>query len=167
MEFLDSTEYQSNQSSWFLANLDETIQFGEELYDFIQPARLLFLEGELGVGKTSLVKGIAKKLEIYEPITSPSFPLSQHYVNGTRTLIHLDLYRFENELSANQLFLEEEEAASEMDAFMVVEWPRRMSLLIQDAWYAKMEYWDNKKRLIQLSAPFNEDKNLSTSSSTG
>ena len=65
---------------------------------------ILLLNGPLGAGKTTLVKGIAKSLRIQEPITSPTFPLSQHYPLGSPPLIHLDLYRIEEPNAANEFF---------------------------------------------------------------
>jgi len=116
------------------------------------------LYGPLGAGKTTLVKGIAKSLRIQEPITSPTFPLSQHYPLGSPPLIHLDLYRIEEPHAANEFFLQEEEESKAMGAFMVVEWPERLSLQMPDAWRGKLEYSLNKKaRYFQLIPPLYKD----------
>ena len=60
---------------------------------------------------------------IKESITSPTFPLSQHYPSGSPPLIHIDLYRIEETSAANEFFLQEEEECKTMGALMVVEWP--------------------------------------------
>nr|WP_269611332.1 tRNA (adenosine(37)-N6)-threonylcarbamoyltransferase complex ATPase subunit type 1 TsaE [Prochlorococcus marinus] len=115
---------------------------------------ILLLNGPLGAGKTTLVKGIAKSLSIKEPITSPTFPLSQHYPWGSPPLIHLDLYRIEEPNAANEFFLQEEEESKAMGALMVIEWPERLSLPINDAWRGKLEYsTDKQSRLFQLIPP--------------
>ena len=75
-----------------------------------------FCEGPLGAGKTSLVQGLAGALGIQEPITSPTFALAQHYPEGTPPLVHLDLYRLEQAIAADDLFLQEEEEANAMGA---------------------------------------------------
>ena len=93
-----------------------------------------FCQGPLGAGKTSLVQGLAGALGIQEPITSPTFALAQHYPEGTPPLIHLDLYRLEQAIAADDLFLQEEEEANAMGALLVVEWPERLSLSLPDAW---------------------------------
>ena len=106
-----SLDTQSTDRSWVLADLEATRALGRWLVE--QPDRpcLLMLEGPLGAGKTSLVQGIAAALGIDEPITSPTFALSQHYPQGSPPLVHLDLYRLEIPAAANDLFLQEEEEA--------------------------------------------------------
>ena len=146
---------QSNNSCWTLRNLEETIAFGNDLICTSPHIKLLLLYGQLGAGKTSLVKGIGKGLGIEEPITSPTFPLSQHYPSRTRPLIHLDLYRLENPIMANELFLQEEEEAISIGGIMVVEWPERLNLDLQEAWIAKIKHTRNDERSIQLFPPFN------------
>ena len=101
-----------------------------------------------------MVKGIAKSLRIKEPITSPTFALSQHYPSGSPPLIHLDLYRIEEKNAANEFFLQEEEESKAMGALMVIEWPERLSLPIPDAWIGKLEYSsENQSRSFQLIPP--------------
>tara|TARA_B100001250_G_C19760952_1_gene772434 strand:+ start:594 stop:1085 length:492 start_codon:yes stop_codon:yes gene_type:complete len=149
----ESIIWESTETGWILNNLEATIQFGMVLNQRLENATLLLLEGQLGSGKTSLVKGIAKALEINDPITSPTFSISQHYLSGKRALIHMDLYRIENHIAANELFLQEEETASSIEALMVVEWPSRLNLKLNDAWFAKIKYWNNQKRLIHILSP--------------
>ncbi len=81
----------------------------------------ILLKGQIGTGKTSFVKGIAKGLQIKENITSPTFALSHHYNSGKMPLIHMDLYRLENSLSAKELFFEEEEELEQCNGIMVIE----------------------------------------------
>ncbi len=155
-----SIVWQSNESGWLLEDLGATIEFGKSLSQAIEDSKILLLEGPLGAGKTSLVKGIARDLGIYEPITSPTFALAQHYLEGRRALIHLDLYRLENRTSANELFLQEEETAKSLGALMVIEWPSRLSFSLKDAWQVYIKYWRNEKRLITLINPDASKENL-------
>ena len=60
-----------------------------------QGIRLLFLEGNLGAGKTVFVKGLAKALGVHRPVKSPSFVLVAEYPGALFNLIHADLYRIE------------------------------------------------------------------------
>ena len=114
----------------------------------------------MGTGKTSLVKGIAKSLGLKEPITSPTFPLAQHYPSGSPPLIHLDLYRLEDQQSANELFLQEEEEANSIGAILVVEWPERLSISLPDAWQINLSYIPKKEgRKIQLLSPLVSNNN--------
>tara|TARA_Y100001968_G_C19370369_1_gene724819 strand:+ start:145 stop:582 length:438 start_codon:yes stop_codon:yes gene_type:complete len=144
---------QSTQKQWLLDTVEDTIALGKEMTKYLPRLKLLLLQGSLGAGKTSLVKGIAQNLGITEPITSPTFTLSQHYPTGQPPLLHLDLYRLEKPESANELFLQEEEEAKAINALMVVEWPERLNLDIKDAWHLKIEYLSNNKRIAKLLKP--------------
>ena len=114
---------------------------------------ILLLRGPLGAGKTSLVQGLANALGIQEPITSPTFALAQHYPEGTPPLVHLDLYRLEQAMAADDLFLQEEEEANSMGALLVVEWPERLSLSLPDAWILDLNYAQSGGRDATLQMP--------------
>ena len=157
-------QQQNNNLCWTLDNPESTMSFGTTITKIFPDLSILLLNGSLGAGKTTLVKGIAKSLGIIEPITSPTFPLSQHYPSGSPPLIHIDLYRIEDTETANEFFLQEEEQCKMMGAIMVIEWPERLSLTLADAWRGKIEYLpDNKGRSFQIFPPFDDDINLSTS----
>ena len=161
----NSFAQQNNNYCWTLDKPESTMSLGSTLTKKFPDLNILLLYGPLGAGKTTLVKGIAKSLRIQEPITSPTFPLSQHYPMGSPPLIHLDLYRIEEPNAANEFFLQEEEESKAMGAFMVVEWPERLSLPMPDAWIGKLEYcYKNQARFFQLIPPFDNDNNLSISS---
>ena len=162
---LNSFGQQTNNLCWTLDKPESTMSLGSRLTKKIPNLRILLLEGPLGAGKTTFVKGIAKSLRIKEPITSPTFPLSQHYPSGSPPLIHIDLYRIEETSAANEFFLQEEEESKNMGALMVVEWPERLSLPMTDAWRGKLEYSSNNQaRSFQLIPPVDKDNNLSISS---
>ena len=164
-EVFNSSAQQADNFCWTLDKPESTISLGSTLTKKFPDLSILLLNGPLGAGKTTLVKGIAKSLRIQEPITSPTFPLSQHYPFGTPPLIHLDLYRMEDTNAANEFFLQEEEESKAMGALMVVEWPERLSLPIQDAWRGYLEYSSNNQaRVFQLNPPLCKDNNFSISS---
>ncbi len=146
-----SIDWQSTDQSWILKNLEDTISLGMALIKNLPELRLLLLEGPLGAGKTSLVKGIGKALGITEPITSPTFALAQHYETGKKPLVHLDLYRLEDPESAYSLFQQEEEEANALDALMVIEWPKRLGVDLQEAWLMELQYHQKEERLAHLS----------------
>ncbi|MDP6834480.1 MAG: tRNA (adenosine(37)-N6)-threonylcarbamoyltransferase complex ATPase subunit type 1 TsaE, partial [Prochlorococcaceae cyanobacterium ETNP1_MAG_9] len=78
-------------------------------------------------------------------------------------LFHLDLYRLENHIEANDLFLQAEEEAREINALMVVDWPERLNLSVTDALRIKMEFCSNG-RLVHNYLPATSTKNEITSS---
>jgi tRNA threonylcarbamoyladenosine biosynthesis protein TsaE len=102
---------------------EATIQAGRRIGDRLEAGAVLSLEGVLGSGKTTLVKGIALSLGIEEAVTSPTFTLISQY-RGRRAgreleLVHIDLYRIQQERELEDLGLEEILAAP---AITVIEW---------------------------------------------
>ena len=161
----NSFTQQNNNYCWTLDKPESTMSLGSTLTKKFPDLSILLLHGPLGAGKTTLVKGIAKSLGIQEPITSPTFPLSQHYPSGSPPLIHLDLYRIEETDAANEFFLQEEEECKAMGAIMIVEWPERLSFPMPDAWRGTMRYSSaNQARFFQLIPPLDTDNKLSISS---
>ena len=153
-EVFTSLAQQTNNFRWKLEKPESTIELGSMLTKKFPDLRILLLNGPLGAGKTTLVKGIAKSLRIKEPITSPTFPLSQHYTSGSPPLIHIDLYRIEEPSAANEFFLQEEEESKALGALMVIEWPERLSIQMNDAWKGQLEYCSNNEvRFFQLIPP--------------
>jgi tRNA threonylcarbamoyladenosine biosynthesis protein TsaE len=103
----------------------DTIAVGRKLADLLEPPQLLLLGGDLGTGKTTLVKGIAQALDAADPdeVTSPTFTLI-HEFQGSRKgmpvkLYHLDVYRLEGERQLETLGLDD---LLTPDALVVVEW---------------------------------------------
>src|ERR1700728_1436078 len=103
----------------------DTVAVGRKLAELLKPPQLLLLRGDLGTGKTTLVKGIAQALDAAEPdeVTSPTFTLLHEY-DGTRKgkpvkLYHLDVYRLEGERQLETLGLDD---LLTPDALVLVEW---------------------------------------------
>lgn len=71
----------------------ETFDFGKSLGQQAKPGTVYTLIGDLGVGKTVLTQGLAKGLDILEPISSPTFTIVQVYEEGRLPLYHFDVYR--------------------------------------------------------------------------
>lgn len=72
---------------------EETFAFGEALGREARPGEVYTLIGDLGVGKTVLTQGIARGLNIEEPISSPTFTIVQVYEEGRMPFYHFDVYR--------------------------------------------------------------------------
>jgi len=75
-----------------LNSVEDTVKLGEKLGNLLNPGDIICLTGDLGTGKTYFTKGIAKGLEIKEPITSPTFTIVNEY-RGRLKLHHFDVYR--------------------------------------------------------------------------
>ena len=137
-----------------LKNLEETIKFGHNFSQELEAKSIILLKGKIGAGKTSLVKGIAEGLQIKENITSPTFALSHHYYSGKLPLIHMDLYRIEDAISAKELFLEEEEELEQNNGIMVIEWPEKIISLVDKYWLIEMNYLDDSGRILKIYDPY-------------
>lgn len=97
---------------------DATIALGQKIGQQLAAGDVLVLDGDLGAGKTTFTKGLAKGLEIPDIIKSPTFTIIHEYHDGRLPLYHMDAYRLENG-GAEDLGLEE---YFDSDGVSVVEW---------------------------------------------
>lgn len=81
--------------------VEETIELGQRIGRLLHPGDILALQGTLAAGKTQLTKGIARGLNISEPVTSPTFTIISEYY-GRMPLYHIDVYR----LNSSEDFLD-------------------------------------------------------------
>lgn len=137
----------------FLSSTSETIKFGKIFTKNLKPKSIVLLKGPIGAGKTSFVQGIGEGLSIKETITSPTFALSHHYQSGLIYLIHMDLYRIENSLSAKELFLEEEEELEANNGILIIEWPELILPIVDNYWMIEINYADQFGRDFQIWEP--------------
>ena len=138
-----------------IKNLEETIKFGHNFSLELKAKSIILLKGQIGAGKTSLVKGIAEGLQIKENITSPTFALSHHYNSGKLPLIHMDLYRLEQTSSAQELFLEEEEELEQNNGIMVIEWPEKIISIVDEYLLIEIKYSEGSSRILEIYDPYN------------
>src|ERR1700709_1570338 len=110
-----------------------TLALGEMMTELLSAPKLGVLRGDLGAGKTTLVKGMAQALGAAnaEDVTSPTFTLVHEYQGRKVRLYHLDLYRLENEHEVEGLGLWEMADAS--DALVIVEWGDKFESVMERA----------------------------------
>ena len=116
----------------------ETIAIGGEIAHLLSSPTLIFLRGDLGAGKTTLVKGIAQALDAADPdeVTSPTFTLvheydGKHRVDGKDRdvkLYHIDLYRIPDERQLETIGFDE---LSAEDAILLVEWGEKFPSVVK------------------------------------
>jgi tRNA threonylcarbamoyladenosine biosynthesis protein TsaE len=108
------------------ASAEETRDLGRRLGEVLEAGDVIALEGDLGTGKTELVKGIAEALGVTSGVHSPTFVLHHRY-QGRLLIEHYDLYRLEG-IAWVDTGLDEPAP----DAVTVIEWPDRADVL--DDW---------------------------------
>ena len=100
---------------------EETIALGRSLASLLAPPKLVLLRGDLGAGKTTLVKGIAAAFEAAseEDVTSPTFTLVHEYRGPRANLYHIDLYRVDTSRQLETLGLDDLIAEN---SILLIEW---------------------------------------------
>lgn len=104
----------------------ETEALGEQLGRGARHGLVVSLSGELGAGKTRLVRGVARGLGVTGRVHSPTFTLINEYSGGRLMLFHLDLYRLE---TADQILSAGVEEFLSPDGVAIIEWAERLTLL--------------------------------------
>ena len=130
---------------------EETVAFGRSLVELLSPPKLVLLRGDLGAGKTTLVKGIASAFEAAseEDVTSPTFTLVHEYRGPRANLFHIDLYRLETERELETLALDD--LRSE-DSILLIEWGEKFPRLVQQRdLEISLEREGENSRRIQLT----------------
>lgn len=106
------------------------------------------LHGEMGSGKTTLVKSIVNKLGVDSLVTSPTFSIVNEYGEEENTVYHFDLYRLKNEAEALDIGFEEYLTSGKL---CLIEWPEKVSNLLPDQVFeVKIEFHDPVSRNIYV-----------------
>lgn len=145
----------------FISNSkEETIEFAKKLSKYFKVGTVITLEGDLGAGKTTFVKGVGQFLNVKEEINSPTFNILKCYFDGDLPLYHIDAYRLEDVSPENKnLGLEE---VIEGNGICLIEWPKFIEEFIEFDKVLKINisYIENDKRKISLNSNNEEFKPL-------
>lgn len=131
----------------------ELLQFGEKIgknlikEGFTKTPLVIELIGDVGVGKTTLTRGIAKGLGVKEAITSPSFTISKRYAFGDKNLAHYDFYRLPD---AGIMSEELAESISDPNVIVIIEWGASVSdILPKDHIIYRISINDDGSRTVE------------------
>jgi tRNA threonylcarbamoyladenosine biosynthesis protein TsaE len=107
---------------------EETIAFGRTLAELLSPPKLVLLRGDLGAGKTTLVKGIAAAFAAAQEdeVTSPTFTLVHEYRGPRANLFHIDLYRIDTPRELETLALDDLRSDN---SILLIEWGEKFPRL--------------------------------------
>ena len=112
----------SRTDSVHLPDFTATENYGEQLAQRLDKAALVFLHGELGAGKTTLVRGILRALGHTAAVKSPTYTLLEPYELADRTVYHFDFYRINDAQELDFIGLDE---LLDAQAIKLIEWPER------------------------------------------
>ena len=133
-----------------LPDADATLRLGMDLGKSLTAGSVLLLTGELGSGKTTLVQGLARGLNIDDAIVSPTFTIINEYFGGRLPLYHLDLYRLTT-AEVDELQLESYWDGIETQLGIVaIEWAQRLSYLPADFTRLELTYDRVDGRLAKI-----------------
>lgn len=131
---------------------EETIRLGEKIAKGLKPGDLVALSGDLGAGKTTLVKGIAKGLGVkdYRHVNSPSFVLVKEY-KGKTPLYHFDIYRLNNLKDIEDIGYEDYLGRR---GVVVIEWAKKMGRILPKKYLEiSLKIKSHNQRIINIKRP--------------
>ena len=132
---------------------NETMSAGKELANEIleivqDRSIIIFLEGELGAGKTTLTKGILKGLNYGEMVTSPTYNLVQIHETEKLKVFHFDLYRINEPIELEEIGIDE--YLNETGSLSIFEWPKNgNSYLPSPDYHIEISYKEGRERNIR------------------
>ena len=140
-----------SKQEFITQSAEETVALGRSLAPMLAPPKLVLLRGELGAGKTTLVKGIAEAFQAAseDDVTSPTFTLVHEYHGPAVNIYHIDLYRVDTARELETLGLDDLMAE---DSVLLIEWGEKFPHLEreQDVEIA-LERLGESGRRIQLT----------------
>ena len=127
---------------------DQMEQFGHKLASNVPNGSVIALVGDLGAGKTTLVRGVARALNIKEVVQSPTFNIMKIYLKGDRPLIHIDAYR----LADINTDIGLDEYIGYETGLTMIEWPHYIEkLLPENTIWIEIKNTGETSRLIDVS----------------
>jgi tRNA threonylcarbamoyladenosine biosynthesis protein TsaE len=125
---------------------EETIALGRKLAAMLTPPKVVVLRGDLGAGKTTLVKGIAEAFQAAseEDVTSPTFTLIHEYRGPEAILYHIDLYRVDTPRQLETLGLDDLIAENSV---LLIEWGEKFARFERDVEIALERVGESERRV--------------------
>jgi tRNA threonylcarbamoyladenosine biosynthesis protein TsaE len=137
---------------FMLLNTTSTRQLPEtaaQIISFATDARIFLFYGDMGAGKTTLIKSLCEQLGVSEPVTSPTFSIVNEYISAKNKIYHFDFYRVKNQTEALDMGYEEYFYS---DAYCFIEWPEKIpDLLPQHYINISIKVIDESSRQITIT----------------
>ena len=126
-----------------------TARLGAALAKGVQPGLVLHLTGDLGTGKTTLVRGLLRALGVQGPVKSPTYTWVEPYEVSRLDLYHFDFYRFADKTEWLSSGLRE---YFRPDAFCIVEWPEKVGALLPPPDVSVALSYDGESRRARIES---------------
>jgi tRNA threonylcarbamoyladenosine biosynthesis protein TsaE len=131
-----------------MRSAEETQKLALRLSAVLPVDSVLALHGDMGVGKTTFVQGLAKGFGVTEAVTSPTFNIFTLHRGGSRLLVHLDAYRLENDAQIDSLMLEDFLTSPYC---LAIEWPEKIARWIPaNALHLTLRILDQHRHHVRL-----------------
>ena len=129
-------------------SLDDLEQLSNEILMTCTKSQIFTFEGQLGAGKTTLIKSLCRYLGYTDEVTSPTFSLVNEYQTPSSMIYHMDLYRLNSENELLDIGFEE---YLDGDAFCFIEWPQiAENLIVQSHYKIKILLNEDLSRKIEI-----------------
>lgn len=141
----------SPMKSFETHSAEETTALGRKLASELKPGSTVLLRGDLGAGKTTMIKGIAEGFEAAEAerVTSPTFTLIHEYLGPHVTLYHIDLYRVDTQRELDTLALDD---LMDEHSILLIEWGEKFERFAKERDVEiSMEHAGGDERLVRIS----------------
>ena len=130
-------------------HLTELKDITTKILTYLETPRTLLFYGEMGVGKTTLIKELAKQLGVTEATSSPTFSLVNEYQGSDNTVFHFDFYRIEHEEEVYDIGIED---YFYQNSWCLVEWPEKIPNIIpEDAITIRVHKNSDETRTLEIS----------------
>lgn len=110
---------------------EETTQLGRQIAQELKPGAVVLLRGDLGAGKTTLIKGVAEGFQAAsaDDVTSPTFTLIHEYRGPEVSLYHIDLYRIDTQRELDTLALDD---LMDAKSILLIEWGEKFERFVRE-----------------------------------
>jgi tRNA threonylcarbamoyladenosine biosynthesis protein TsaE len=132
----------------FAENLEQINTIAKQILEYTSPQKKFAFYGEMGVGKTTLIKALSLQLGVVDVVSSPTFSIvNEYHIDKGLKIYHFDFYRIEEEDEAYDMGYEEYFFS---EAYCFIEWPEKITNLIEEDIVEIKMFLEGTKRRIEV-----------------
>jgi len=129
-------------------SINDLSQIAEQILAFSANSNVIVFKGDLGAGKTALVKQLCTLLAVKDVVSSPTYSLVNEYKSGNKTIFHFDLYRLEKVEELNNIGFAE---YFDQEALILIEWPEIILDFLTDYIMVQISVSPNNARTYNIT----------------